>query len=71
MFAGRRNHIVLMDGFGFGIDGFFSPVHLSLVDDVDELASLDEVPDVVPEDDRRIPWRVVRKLKRNGPLKRL
>jgi hypothetical protein len=46
-------------------------VHLSLVDDVDELAALDELLDVIPEGDARIPRRVVDKLKRLGPLKRL
>lgn len=74
VFAGKQNHIVLMDGLTIGIDGrscFLTPVHLSLVDDVDELAALDELLDVIPEGDARIPRRVVDKLKRLGPLKRL
>jgi hypothetical protein len=74
VFAGKQNHVVLMDGLMIGVDGrscFHSPVHLSLVDDVDELAALDDLLDVVPEGDARIPQRVVSKLKRLGPLKRL
>jgi hypothetical protein len=42
-----------------------------LVDDVDELAALDEMLDVVPEGDARIARRVVDKLRRLGPLKLL
>jgi hypothetical protein len=42
-----------------------------LVDDVDELAALDEMLDVVPEGDARIPRRVADKLRRLGPLKLL
>jgi hypothetical protein len=74
VFAGKQNHIVLMEGLTIGIDGrscFLSPVYLSLVDDVDELAALDEMLDVVPEGDARIPRRVVDKLRRLGPLRRL
>ena len=74
VFAGRRRHLVHLDGFGLGIDGasgFFSPVHMSLVDDVDELATLDEKLDVVPEGDPRIPARIAKKLKGYGSLRRL
>jgi hypothetical protein len=73
-FLGSTLHIVHMDGFGLGIDGssgFFSPVHLSLVDSLDDLAELDENLNVVPKGDKRIPARVAKKLKRNGPLRRL
>jgi hypothetical protein len=62
-----------MDGLTIGIDGrrrFLTPVHISLVDDVDELAALDEMLDVVPEGDAHIPRRVLDKLRRLGPLKR-
>ena len=74
VFAGKHLHIVHLDGFGLGVDGssgFFSPVHLSLVDDVHELERLDEILDVVPEGHAGVPARVVAKLKRNGPLRRL
>lgn len=74
VFSGRRDHIVYMDGFGLGIDGsagFFSPVHIELVDDADELAKLDDLLDVVPEGDPRVPARVAKQLSRNGPLRRL
>ena len=40
-----------------------------MVDDVDELAALDEMLDVVPEGDAHIPRRVLDKLRRLGPLK--
>lgn len=67
-------HTVWMDGFVFGIDGsncFFSPLHLSLVDDADELARLDEQLDIIGKDDRRLPRRVLKKLQHSGPLRRL
>jgi len=73
-FAGSVLHTVWMDGFVLGIDGsncFFSPVHLSLVDDVDELAGLDDQLDIIQADDRRLPRRVFNKLQRSGPLRRL
>jgi hypothetical protein len=74
VFAGRLSHVVTMDGSWFGIAGrnaFCSPLHLSLVDDADELARLNERLDVMGEEDERIPRRVVKKLKRAGPLRRL
>lgn len=74
IYAGCHKHAITLDGFGLGIDGssgFFSPVHLSLVDDVDELAVLDDQLDVVKEGDPRLPDRVVAMLKRNGPLRKL
>jgi hypothetical protein len=74
VFAGSNLHIVHMDGFGLGIDGssgFFSPVHLALVDDVEELAALDGSLDVLPKDHPRVPDRVARKLERSGPMRRL
>lgn len=74
VFAGRQNHVVSMDGFSFGIAGrnaFCSPLHVSLVDDTDELAKLTERLGVVGEDDERIPRRVVKKLRCAGPLRRL
>ena len=74
VFAGRQSHIVHMDGFALGIEGgngYCSPIHLSLVDDVDELANIDELLDVVPEGDQRVPRRVIEKLKRSGPLRLL
>jgi len=72
VFAGRQNHVVLMDGMTFSIDRrtcFFAPVHLSLVDDVDELAKLDEALDIVTEGDPRLPQRVINRLGRRGPPK--
>jgi hypothetical protein len=72
VFAGKQSHIVHMDGVTLGIDKrscFLSPVHLSLVDDVDELARLDQAVDVVSEGDARLPARILNKLKRHGPLK--
>jgi hypothetical protein len=74
VFAGRRHHIVHMDGLSLGIDGsrvFASPVHISLVDDVDELERLNEFLDVVPQSDGRVPPSVVKRLMRCGPLKAL
>jgi hypothetical protein len=74
VFAGRQNHVISMDGFWFGTAGrnaCYSPVHLSLVDDAGELARLNDRLGVIGEDDERIPRRVVRKLKRAGPLRRL
>jgi hypothetical protein len=71
-FEGASLHIVQMDGFALGIDGstgFFSPVHLSLVDDIDELAGLEANLDVLPE--QSIPKRVAEKLRQNGPMRRL
>jgi hypothetical protein len=73
-FKGRLKHIIWMDGFVLGVDGdkvFFSPLHLSLVDDVDQLAALENTLDIIPESDPRLPPRVLRKLQRNGPLRRL
>ncbi len=64
-FKGRVFHAVSMDGHELGVDGnkpFYSPVHMSLVEDVTELALLDQQLDVVPEDDPRLPARVVKKL---------
>jgi hypothetical protein len=72
IFAGRRNHIVHMDGITLGMDGskaFVSPTHISLVDDVDELSKLDEFIDVMPQNDGRVPSRVVKRLMRCGPLR--
>lgn len=72
VFSGKHNHIVHMDGVTFGIDSrncFLSPVHVSLVDDVDDLAVLDEALDVLAEGDARLPARIVNKLRRHGPLK--
>jgi hypothetical protein len=72
VFTGKQNHVAHMDGMTVGIDRrscFLTPVHLSLVDDVDELATLDETLDVVTEGDPRIPQRVVNRLRRHGPLK--
>lgn len=74
VYAGSHRHAVYLDGFGLGIDGargFFSPVHLSLVDDVTELDRLDKQLDVVREGDPRLPERVVTMLRSNGPLRRL
>jgi len=74
VFAGRQHHIVTLDGLWFGIAGRIacsSAVHLSLIDDAGELAELNEQLGVVGEDDERIPRRVVKKLKRSGPLRRL
>ncbi len=75
VYAATHEHVIHLDGFGLGVDGstgFFSPVHLSLVDDVDELAGLDDLLDVAPADDeKRIPKRIVEKLRRSGPLRRL
>ncbi|MDR3471225.1 MAG: hypothetical protein P4M09_06005 [Devosia sp.] len=75
LYAGRHDHVVHLDGFGLGVDGstgFFSPVHLSFVDDVDVLSSLDDSLDVAPaEDETRIPKRILEKLRRSGPLRRL
>lgn len=74
-FRGKNLHIVHLDGFALGIDGssgFFSPVHLSLVDNLDEIAALDSQLDVLPPSDReRVPPRVVEKLARSGPIRRL
>ncbi len=72
VFAGSVKHVVHMDGFGLGIDGgrgFFSPVYLSLVDDVNELATLNDELDVLPESSEKLPRRVVARLKRNGPMR--
>ena len=74
VFAGRQNHVVSMDGFCFGMAGrnaYGTPLHLSLVDDVDELARLADFLGVVGEDDERIPRRVIKKLRGAGPLRRL
>lgn len=74
VYAARRRHLVFLDGHVVGIDSnktFLSPVHLSLVDNVDELAVLDEQLDVMPQDDPRIPRRVVQKLLHSGPLQLL
>lgn len=72
IFSGKCLHIIHMDGFELGIDGssgFFSPIHLELVDDVEELADLDDSLDVA--DEGRLPKRIVNKLKRSGSLRRL
>jgi hypothetical protein len=48
-----------------GMDGnlvFFSPVHLELVDDKDQLKQVDDILDIVPES--KVPPRVLQKLKR-------
>lgn len=74
MFAGRSLHVVYMDGYSLGVDGerpFFSPLYLSLEDDVERLASLDDELDILCEGHPKLPSRVVKKLKRNGPLRRL
>jgi len=71
IFQGKQRHLVHLDGFALGIDGnsgFFSPVHLSLVDDAKELAELNAGLGVLKDG---VPPRVVEKLMRNGPLKRL
>jgi hypothetical protein len=73
-FKGTVKHAGWMDGFVLGVDGgrgFFSPLYLSLVDDVDELAGLDQELDIIGADDPRMPPRVLNKLQRNGPLRRL
>lgn len=69
IFADRRRHLVLLDGHEVGMDGnrlFQSPIHLSLVDNVDELAELDRQLDVMPPDDPRIPRCVRQKLVYGG-----
>lgn len=70
-FKGRMLHNVWLDGYAFGIDSspFFAPLHLSLVDNVDELAELDSKLDIIAHDDPRLPPRVLRKLQRMGPLR--
>jgi hypothetical protein len=71
IFAGRRQHIVHMDGLSLGMDGsraFFSPLHVELVDDVDELERLDGFLDIVPQTDPRVPPRVLKRLMSCGPL---
>jgi hypothetical protein len=70
-FSGKQNHILHMDGMTFGIDRrscFLSPIHLALVDDVEELAGLDDALDVIAEGDSRLPRRIAEKLKSQGPL---
>ncbi|MCP3439808.1 hypothetical protein [Bradyrhizobium sp. CCGUVB14] len=74
VFAGHHEHIVHMDGLTIGLDRgncFLSPIHVSLVDDVDELANLDASLDVMTEDDPRLPRRIVKRLRKSGPLRRL
>lgn len=72
VFAGRRNHVVHMDGIITGVgrrDFFLTPVHYSLADNVDELAGLDEALGRFPEGDPRLPQRIVNKIKGYGPLR--
>ena len=74
VFAGRKRHLVELNGHVLGIDGarnFFSPIHATLVDDVDELLALDEQLDVIASPDPRLPRRIETKLKNAGPLKLL
>jgi len=75
VFAGRQTHVLSMDGFAFGIDGrrtFCTPVHLSLVDDVDELAKLSKALNRHCEDElQHVPAGVAHRLRRAGPLRRL
>jgi hypothetical protein len=68
-FKGNMPHNVCMDGHVFGIDGqkrFFAPLHLSLVDDVDEVGELDDKLDIIKEQD--MPERVLKKLQGMGKL---
>jgi hypothetical protein len=61
-----------MEGLTFGIDRrscFLSPVHFSLVDDVDELAGLDATLGLLTEGNARLPQRVVNKIKGCGSLR--
>jgi hypothetical protein len=46
-------------------------MHVSLVENVDELERLDQLLDVVPRHDDRVPPQVVKRLMRCGPLKLL
>lgn len=73
-FRGCALHVISLDGHELGIDGskaFHSPVHLALVDNVDELAGLEASLDVVGEGDPRLPRRVIRKLQAAGEIRRL
>lgn len=72
-FAGRNDHILFMDGHGTGLDGasvYHAPVHIALEDNVDKLAGLNVMLDVVREGDPRLPGRVLAKLKARGKLQR-
>jgi hypothetical protein len=72
VFAGQQNHVTYMDGITFGIgprNCFLSPVHVALVDEVDELAKLDASLDIMPEGDARVPERVIKRLRDHGPLR--
>jgi hypothetical protein len=72
VFAGKRHHVAHMDGLSLGMDGsraYVSPMYAALVDDADELQELDQLLDVVPHDDRRVPPGVVKRLRRSGPLR--
>lgn len=71
IFAGRQRHITSLDGYVIGIDYnrcFLSPIYATLVDDVDQLAKLDGMLDVMPADDKALPARVKAKLDAGGPL---
>jgi hypothetical protein len=68
-FQGRMAHNVTMEGHVFGVSGqkrFFAPLYLTLVDDVDELATLDSQLNIVKE--HEVPERVLKKLKGMGKL---
>jgi hypothetical protein len=65
IYKANTNHLVDLDGFAMGMDGnmaFFSPVHIELVDDKDELEKLDGMLDIVPE--TKVPPEILQKLKR-------
>lgn len=74
IFEGRALHVVYMDGYCLGVDGgrsFFAPIHLSLEQDTDKLVALDNEIDIVADGDPRLPHRIAKKLRANGPLRRL
>jgi hypothetical protein len=71
IYPANTNHLVDLDGFAMGMDGnllFFSPVHLELVDDKDQLKQLVEILDIVPES--KVPPRVLQELRRYSRIVR-